>query len=371
MLLVVVTLALGWILLPFYGTILWAAIIALLFAPLHRWLLLRLTQRRTPAALLTLFIVMVIVVVPFAILSGALAREAMQVYQQMASGEWGPALDLHAVFDARPGWAMALLDRLGFASFDLLERRLADVLAQIVEFIATHALGISHDTFDFVARLFITLYLAFFLIRDGEDVVSTVRTALPLAPRHKAELFEKFATVIRATIKGSLLVAAIQGALGGLAFWFLGVSGALLWAVVMAFLSLLPALGAALVWLPVATYQFIMGAVWQGIALVVWGVLVIGLVDNVLRPMLVGKDTRMPDYVVMITTLGGLAVLGINGLIVGPAIAAMFIAVWHIYVTAHPSSAAGSDGPESTEVSKATAAAESIQGRTPEHPAHE
>jgi predicted PurR-regulated permease PerM len=122
--------------------------------------------------------------------------------------------------------------------------------------------------------------------------------------------------------------------LGGIAFWFLGIKGALLWAVVMAFLSLLPMIGAALVWLPVAAYIFITGSVWQALALVAYGIFVIGLADNLLRPMLVGKDAGMPDYVVMITTLGGMAVFGINGFIIGPTIAAMFIAVWHLSITA-------------------------------------
>jgi predicted PurR-regulated permease PerM len=137
--------------------------------------------------------------------------------------------------------------------------------------------------------------------------------------------------VVRATVQGNLLVAAIQGALGGLAFWFLGVSGALLWAVVMAVLSLVPAVGAAIVWLPVALYFLMTDAIWQGVSLITWGVLVIGLVDNLLRPILVGKDTRIPDYVVMVSTVGGMAVFGINGFVLGPLIAAMFIAVWHIY----------------------------------------
>ena len=154
---------------------------------------------------------------------------------------------------------------------------------------------------------------------------------LGLSCEDKKELAAKFTTVVRATVKGNLLIAAIQGALGGVAFWFLGVNGALLWGVLMALMSLLPAVGAALVWVPVALYFFFTGAYWQCIALAAWGVLVIGLVDNLLRPILVGKDTRMPDYVVMITTLGGLAVFGINGFVLGPAIAAMFMAVWHIY----------------------------------------
>jgi predicted PurR-regulated permease PerM len=141
----------------------------------------------------------------------------------------------------------------------------------------------------------------------------------------------KFTVVIRATVKGNIVVALLQGALGGLMFWFMDIHGAVLWAVVMAFLSLLPAIGAALVWLPVAIYFIVTGALWQGIGLIAYGVLVIGLVDNFLRPMLVGKDTKMPDYVVLISTLGGLAFFGINGFVLGPVIAALFMAVWSIF----------------------------------------
>lgn len=336
LLLITVSLALGWILLPFYGTILWGGIIALLFAPVHRGLLRRLNGKRTLAALLTLLVAVVIVIVPFAVLSAALAREAMQVYGLVQSGEWNPALYFHQLFDALPASMMALLERFGLADFDTLQRRLTAAVGQGSQFIATRAFSIGQNTFEFIAELFITVYIAFFLIRDGHLLVRSVRRAIPLSPEHKKELVDKFATVIRATVKGSLLVAAIQGALGGIAFWVLGVSAALLWGVLMAFLSLLPAIGAALVWLPVAIYFLVTGAVWQGIALLAYGLLVIGLVDNLLRPILVGKDTRMPDYVVMITTLGGMAVFGINGFVAGPAIGAMFIAVWHIYVVSRP-----------------------------------
>lgn len=330
-LLVSVSLALAWILQPFFGTLLWGAIIALLFAPLYRWLLPRLRRRRTLAALATLLVVVLIVIVPFALITASLASEAAAVYGHIQSGEWNVALYFHRVFDALPQWVMQLLDRFGLGNFATLQRRLMATLTQGSQFIATNALSIGQNSFDFIASLFITLYLAFFLIRDGDGVARGVRRAIPLAPAHKKELVEKFATVIRATVKGNLLVAAIQGALGGVAFWFLGVSAALLWAVLMAFLSLLPAVGAGLVWVPVAIYLFMTGALWESVALVAWGVLVIGLIDNILRPLLVGKDTGMPDYVVMITTLGGMAVFGINGFVVGPAIAAMFFAVWHIY----------------------------------------
>lgn len=176
------------------------------------------------------------------------------------------------------------------------------------------------------------LYVSFFLIRDGEGVVRALRDAMPLSGPEQRDLSERFTTTIRATVRGNLLVAALQGLLGGLAFAVLGIPGALLWAVLMAFLSLLPAVGAALVWFPVAVYYFATGAFWPGIGLTVWGVVVIGMVDNLLRPVLVGKDTRLPDYVVLITTLGGMAVFGINGFVLGPVIAAMFFAVWHIVV---------------------------------------
>lgn len=330
---VLVTLALGWILAPFYGAIMWGTIIAMLFMPVHRRMLVRLKGRRTFAALLTMAIVLVVLILPLAMLTAALAQEVAQLYQQVESGEIKPTNYFRGVFNALPDWITAILDRFGLVNFSALQRRISTALAQGSQFLGTKALGIGQLTVEFVTRVFIALYLAFFLLRDGESLARTLRNAVPLAPEHKRVLIDKFITVIRATVKGNLLVALIQGALGGLAFWVLGVRGALLWAVLMAFLSLLPAIGAGLVWLPVALYYFSTGGVWQGVALCAWGVLVIGLVDNLLRPILVGKDTRMPDYVILITTLGGMVVFGINGFVIGPVIAAMFMAVWYIYMT--------------------------------------
>ena len=305
-------LLLAWILLPFYGAILWAIIIAVLFMPIYRRLL------------------------PFALMTASLAREASLVYQRIHSGDWNPAVYLRGLFDALPSWVSALLERAGVADFDTLQRQVTSALVQGSRFIATHAFDIGLDTFGFVVSLGVTLYLAFFLIRDGDELAQIAKTALPVPPQCKQELMDKFMAVVRATVKGNLLVAGIQGLLGGIAFWFLDVKGALLWAVLMAVLSLLPMIGAGIVWLPVAAYFFITGSLWQGLALLAYGLFVIGLADNLLRPMLVGKNVGMPDYVVMITTLGGMVVFGVNGFILGPMIAAMFIAVWHVWVTATP-----------------------------------
>jgi len=324
--------ALVWILLPFYGTILWGSIVALLFEPCYRWLLPRLRGRRNVAALLTLLAVLAMVVLPIGLLSVALAHEAIGLYERLQSGSLDPAQYLREVFDAIPPWIGALLRRFGLLDFDDLQRRSLAALSQGSAFLAGQALSLGQNTFDFIAGLCIAMYLAFFLIRDGDSVVRALRSAVPLAPAHQQELLDKFSIAICAVVRGNLLVAAIQGALGGLAFWLLGIGGALLWAVPMAFLSLLPAIGAALVWLPVAIYLFAIGQVGQGVALLAWGLLVIGLIDNLLRPVLVGKGARLPDYVVMMTTLGGMALLGIDGFVVGPVVAAMFFAVWHLYV---------------------------------------
>jgi predicted PurR-regulated permease PerM len=332
-LLATVSVALIWILLPFYGTILWGAIIALLFQPLHRRLVKKFNGGKTLAALVTLGVVLVIVILPLALVTASLTREAAGLFQRIHSGELNPVMFFQKVYEALPSWVTSMLDRAGLVDFPTLQKRLAAGIAQGSQFFATQAVSIGQNTFEFLASLFITLYLAFFLVRDGEELVRTIRRAIPLAPAHKAELMEKFTTVIRATVKGNLLVAVVQGALGGLAFWYLGVGAAMLWAVLMAFMSLLPAVGAAIVWAPVAVYFLATGAVTQGVGLIAYGVLVIGLVDNLLRPILVGKDTRMPDYVVLITTVGGIAIFGINGFVIGPAIAAMFIAVWHIHMS--------------------------------------
>lgn len=305
---------------------------ALLFVPLHRWCLQRLRGRRSLSALATLLIVLFIVVIPLIFVAAAMAREAAGIYEQLQTGELDPTRYLSGVYAALPPWMTTMLDRFGLSNFDLLQRRLNLALTDGTKYIATQAFNLGQNTFEFVASLFVTTYLAFYLIRDGATLARTIQRAIPLSDAHKRELTAKFITVIRAVVKGNLLVAAIQGTLGGVAFWSLGLRGALLWAVLMAFLSLLPAVGAALVWAPVAAYLFLTGSHWQSIALTAWGVFVIGLVDNLLRPILVGKETRMPDYLVMIATLGGITVFGMNGFVLGPAIAALFIATWHIYV---------------------------------------
>ena len=331
LLLALVTIAFGAILWQFHGAVFWGVILAILFAPLHRKLLRRMPRRRNLAALCTLGLCLIVVILPMTAITVSLAQEATIIYERMRSGQLNFGLYLQQVIAALPAWAANLLDRLNLTTVGELQQKFSSVAVQARQFVATQALSIGQNTLQFIVSFGIMLYLLFFLLRDGSSLALRIGQATPLDETHKRQLVSKFTTVIRATVKGNIVVAASQGALGGLIFWILGIQGPVLWGVSMAFLSLLPAVGAGLIWVPVAIYFLATGAVWQGVVLTAFGVGVIGLVDNVLRPILVGKDTKMPDYVVLISTLGGMALFGLTGFVIGPVIAALFIASWDLF----------------------------------------
>lgn len=333
LLLVLVTLAFIWILLPYYGAVFWAVILGIVFAPLQRRLLMRLDFRRNLAAGITLLVCLLIAILPVIIISTLLVQEGATLYKNIESGQLDIASYIERFKDMLPAFAQTGLERLGMGDLEGLRDKIAKGALQGSQFFATQAFSFGQGTFEFLVSFGIMLYLLFFFLRDGAELVRKIRTAVPLAEHQKRRLQLKFNRVVRATVKGNLLVAVTQGALGGLIFWVLDIPSALVWAVLMAFLSLLPAVGAGIVWAPVAAYFLLSGAIWQGVVLTAFGVLVIGLVDNVLRPILVGKDTRMPDYLILISTLGGLAVFGLNGFVIGPLIAALFMSSWGIFVS--------------------------------------
>lgn len=331
-LLVLVSIAFVWLLLPFYGAVFWAVILAILFAPLHRRMRLWCGRRPNLAALLSLLVCILLAVLPMITIAVSLVQEGATVVQQIRAGEIDFGRYAEQIRNALPGPVLDLLQRFGLTDFDTLRSYLSEAVRTGSQMLANQAVNLGQNTFQFMVSFAIMLYLLFFLFRDGAELSRRIVAGVPLQEHRKIELFQKFTTVVRATVKGNISVAITQGALGGIIFWILGIHGSLLWGVIMAFLSLLPAVGAGLVWGPVAVYFLATGATVQGIALLLYGIFVIGLVDNVLRPILVGKDTKMPDYLVLISTLGGLALFGLNGFVIGPLIAAMFIASWAIFI---------------------------------------
>lgn len=331
-LLIVATLAFAWVVSTFFDAIIWAVIAAILFAPMQKWLVTKRPGRPNSMALITLLTLIAIVIVPLIILGTLLLDQAAVLYVGVQSGKIDFARYLETILGALPDWGREVLDRFGFNNVESVRGWLGKELSSSFEAIAGQVLNIGQRTLGFVLSLGVMLYLTFFLLRDGPRLAALVIDAIPLESSHRRGLADKFAAVVRATIKGHMVVAIIQGILGGVIFAALGIGGALIWGVSMAFFSMLPAIGTGLVWIPVSIYLFATGAWIKGVILVLCGVFVIGLVDNALRPVLIGRDTRMPDYVILISTLGGLELFGLSGFVVGPVIAALFIAVWEIFI---------------------------------------
>lgn len=327
-----VTLAFGWVLWPLFGAVFWAVTVAIVFDPWYRSLLQRQPGRRNTAAALMIVIILLIVIIPALLIITAIFAELSSIFADVQSGK----INLHLVFERAvtvlPDWSKAMLARFGYTDLAAVQDSISASISDWVGSNAKQVLAIGSSTASVFVSIGVMLYLTFFLLRDGDVLIGYMQRAIPLAWDVQVRLLKTFTVVVRATVRGDILVAMLQGALGGVAFWVLGVHAAILWGVLMAFLSLFPVIGAALVWAPVAAYFLLNDMVWQGVALIAYGVLVVGLVDNLLRPYLVGQATRMPDYVVLISTIGGIASFGLQGFITGPVVAAMFMAVWTTFL---------------------------------------
>jgi len=331
----IVTLALVWLLWPYVGAIFWSVVLAIVFAPVYRALLHVMRGRKTPAGVVTVLAIVLGVGIPLTLLAGALLRQANALYRDVAARRIDVGAYAQHIADAMPAWAHGALEASGL-DWEWARDRLSASALEASRFVARHLLGIGLNAFSFALSVAIMLYLLYVLLSDGESLLARIARFSPLAADETRSLAETFARVIRATVKGGVIMAATQGTLGGLMLGFLGIEGPLFWGVVFGLLSMIPAVGAGLLWAPIALYFLVTGAVGKGILLILFGVVVLTAVDNILRPFLVGRDTHLPGYLVLVATLGGIASFGLNGVIVGPVIAAMFVALWDLLEAAPP-----------------------------------
>lgn len=326
--LISVTLVFGWALWPFAGAILWSVVAAIMFMPLHRRIADRLPGWPTLAAALTLLVFTAAVVIPVILLASFLLDRAAEIYGGIRSGQIDIAKAFLQAQALMPRWVLPLLARVGITDFVSVREALSAGIATRLQVLTSGALALGQGAASFLLALVVMLYLTFVLLRDGRRMAAELGPYVPLAPADRAMFAARFVEVVRATVVGGILVGIAQGVLGGIVMAALGVPNAALWAILMALASLLPAVGTGLVWVPVSLFLLAIGATWQAVVMALSGAFLIGSVDNVLRPMLIGRRTRMPDFLVLLATLGGLASFGFNGLLIGPIAAALFLSTW-------------------------------------------
>jgi predicted PurR-regulated permease PerM len=313
----------------FVVPVLLAAVFTTLFYPMYEWFVRSFRGRRTIAAFVCCVLLLLAVILPILGVANLVTLEAIDVYHTaeariseiMAKGVDGPFGQLQ-----RSAWFRKWgLDKVNWKA------SLQDAATTAGSFLAVVINRTSRGTLQGLILLFTTLFTMFYFFRDGKNLLRKVRYLIPLDREYKNAIAARFSSVARATVKGTLLIALVQGTLAGLTLWIFGVSSPFLWGVVATFLAIIPLVGAWLVLYPAAFIQMATGHMGQGIGILLVTVIVIVNVDNVMRPRLVGQETGMHDLMVFFSTLGGIAMFGAMGFIIGPMIAALFLTVLDIY----------------------------------------
>ncbi|MEZ4701467.1 MAG: AI-2E family transporter [Rhodothermales bacterium] len=338
-------------------TLLMAAIVTGMAHPLYVRLLRRVGNRPGLASTLTILLLLLLVGGPLSGFLGIVAAEAADIIKTVR-----PKVE---ELMQQPNVVREWLDRMPFASYiepyqSEILTRLGDVVQRVGDFVITNVASVTTGTALFFLHIGIMLYAIFFFLVDGRALLDRILYLIPMRSEDKQLLVHKFVSVTSASLRGALIIGVVQGGLAGASFAFAGIGGAVFWGTVMAVLSTIPLLGAAIVWVPGVIYLIATGHTGAGIAVAIWCAVVVGLADNVLRPRLVGKDTQMSDLLVFLGIVGGLSLFGGIGFFIGPIVAALFVTVWDFYGTAfsgmlEPVAAPGeppSDGAAETEAAE-------------------
>lgn len=312
----------------FIQPLFWAAVLAVLFNRLQRKCLQLLHGRSSSAAALSLLLIVIIVILPLFFIAAAVTREGIWLYDTVTENS-----DFQKASQYLEHTIPELDHYLGKFGFNLqkIQQRLSDLALTVGRFLGSQIVSVGQGTAVFLLKFFLMIYILFFFLRDGDRFLDAFSRALPFEEARKRRLFSKFAEVSRATLKGSMIMAGLQGSIGGFLFWILGINVPVFWGVIMAILALLPALGSILVWGPAGIILILTNHPVKGIILLLAESIATGVIDNILRPIIVGRDTRMPDFLILLSTLGGLTVFGISGFVIGPIIMALFLTIWDMF----------------------------------------
>ena len=321
------SLAFLYVLRPFLSPVLWGFGLAVVFHPVFALVMSRLGLRRGMASLATISIILFLIVLPVIGLAVTLTREAEPLIVELRSGAPNVLRWLTVTLRDLPGWAQSILNTFGIVDLEGVRERLTELITPNTLWLATGAVTLSQGVLNVFVVALLALYLAFFFLRDADWLWERIERAIPLRARDAVTLRDDFVSVTRATIRGGTFVAVLEGLIGGLGFWMAGLPSPVLWGSMMAATSFVPIVGTALIWAPAAIYLALAGKIGAMIVVLAAGGIIV-MCDNFVRPMVVGKDAGIPDYLVLFSTLGGIAAFGFNGIIAGPMAAAMFVSAW-------------------------------------------
>jgi len=324
LLLAVITILFVSIIFNFAAPILWSVVVSIIFYPVYEKFLL-MTNKKSLSSILSLILILLLVIMPSIAILGLIGNELIifiNSSENYSFERYAEMIPDESIINELIGWS-------GLNISQLLDKA-DDFLITASKIFYKSISTISANVISFFVSLFIFIYLTFFFLKDGEKILQNCMDAFPMKNEDESYLLNVFQKTTRATIKGTVIVALAQGFLGYLTLILIEIDGALIWGFVMALLSIIPAVGTILVWLPIALVLFLNGEVMDASLLIFSGIFIIGMIDNLLRPILIGKETKIPDYLILLTTIGGISIFGITGFIVGPIIASLFISVWSL-----------------------------------------
>jgi predicted PurR-regulated permease PerM len=308
-----------WLMLkPFIGVLEWAIVLVIVFHPVHRRLVSKI-RYRSLSALLSCLLVILVVVLPLTLLTIAVAQELANVVPNLPSQISQFMSTQTPLFGKISDW---LQSRFGIHTLQSQEF-LIEQLRRASEFLLAFSWSLVGNFLGGIVKSFFVVFTMYYLFRDGEQIVKRIPAALPVSARQGEAIIVRTQEVVSASVYGVVTIASLQGFLGGVAFWLLGVPSPLLWAVLMTFVCMIPIAGSFLVWLPLSIYLMATGHWIKAVPLIVWGAFVVSTIDNFLRPKLIKKQTKLHELFVFFSVLGGISVFGLLGLVLGPVVLAI------------------------------------------------
>ena len=323
-----VTILFLYILMPFFFPIFWAAVFASIFKPLYRKLNGRFNRPSLSATMVILTIALIIIL-PGSIVGSLLFTESVRIYDSL------DATDSSNIEKSITGITSAIKHNTYLAKLNINEKVLTEKIAEIARSISSYILvnlkDLTQNTILFAVQFAVMLYTLFFFIRDGDKFLGMVMRVLTFGENRERILYERFVTTAKSTLKVTLIIGGLQGLLGGIIFFITGVEGALIWGLMMVLMAIVPVVGCSIIWAPAGVIMLLMGHIWEGSLILAFGVLVISMVDNFLRPVLLGRDVQMHPLLIFLSTLGGISLFGFSGFVIGPIISSLLLAIWEMY----------------------------------------